>query len=137
MGTSRWGSTNRKGTRMFTPLANHGLQTDEISKSRNDISRPDADYPCLHDFARHVIHSTETLGVALDTVNNMIQQHAVFKEKQPQNQYRSIRASSQTRQYMHFQRQLLASLRARSEATHSRLQNEINFVRQMWPVPED
>lgn len=116
---------------MITPLAYHDMRTDDYSKSRNAISRPDTDYPFLHDFARHVIHSTETLGVALDTVNNMIQQHAVITEKPTRDMYSSIRVSSPIRQYMHFQRQILVSLRARSEATQSRLQNEINLVRQI------
>jgi len=102
--------------------------TDANSKSRNAIARPDTDYPFLHDFARHVIHSTETLGVALDTANNMIQQHAIFMDNQAQRSYQHIRVLPQTRQYMQFQRQMLVNLKARSEANQLRLQNEINFV---------
>lgn len=109
-------------------VLNLPVMADENSKSRNAIARPDTDYPFLHDFARHVIHSTETLGVALDTANSIIQQHAFFMDSQAQRSHQHIKVLPQTRQYMHFQRQMLVSLRARSEANQLRLQNEINFV---------
>ena len=52
-------------------------------------------------------------------------------ENQTQNLYQNVIALLQTRQYIQFQRQMLVSLRARSEANQLRLQNEINFVRQV------
>lgn len=57
-----------------------------------------------------------------------MQQHAFFMEKQTQSSYQIMKTLPQTRQYMQFQRQMLVSLRARSEANQLRLQNEINFV---------
>lgn len=94
-------------------------------QGRNDSSRLKNGYSLFHDFARHVIHSTETLGVALDTVNSMIEQQKLVTESQEM---------SHTRQRLHFQRQMLGNLRARSESNQLRLQNEINFVGQVYYI---
>ena len=97
-------------------------------ESRDAHSRSDTDYPQLHDFARHTIHSTETLGVALNTVDSMIRQQNLLLEKTQQGQRDNVKALLQTRQYMQFQHQMLANLKSRSEANGLRLQNEINLV---------
>lgn len=83
----------------------------------------------LHDFARHVIHSTETLGVALDTVNRIVEQQEILATKVEHKVNQGTKAPPQIQQYLHFQRQMIKNLGARSEANQLRLQNEINFVR--------
>ena len=97
----------------------------------------DIDYPRLHNFARHTIHSTETLGVTLNTVDNIIKQHAELTGKHCREEPESPKAFLQTRQHMQFQRQMLASLRARSIANEQRVQNEINLVSmtELIPIP--
>ena len=90
------------------------------------MPRPETDFPRPHDIARHVIHSTETLEVALNTVGSMIQQGRHFKKGQTLQAGKGC--FSQKLHYMRFQLQLLQNLKARSEAVGLRLQNEINLV---------
>lgn len=100
----------------------------QVEKGRNESSRPKADYPFLHDLARHVIHSTETLGVALDTVDRIIEQQGILAATSNPRLNSNTRILRQTRHQLHFQRQMLKNLRARSEANQLRLHNEINFA---------
>lgn len=110
-------------------LHHPGTRTNYFQgRSRN--GRRKTDYTILHDFARHVIHSTETLGVALDTVSRIIEQQEALTANVDHKVHQEFKALPQTQQYLHFQRQMLKSLKARSEANQLRLQNEINFVRQ-------
>jgi len=83
----------------------------------------------LHDIARHAIHSTETLGVASNTINSILRQHELLLKKQRQHPTEHIKTQWQTRQYLQFQSQMFASLRARSEANELRVRNEVNLVR--------
>ena len=75
-----------------------------------------------------MIHSTETLGVALDTVDQMIAQQGILAAALNPNLYSNTRITRQTEHHLQFQRQMLKNLMARSEANQLRLQNEINFV---------
>lgn len=100
-------------------------------QGRNESSRLKTDYPFLHDFARHVIHSTETLGVALDTVDRIIEQQQSLAVNLNHQACLEAKVPAQTHQTLHFQRQMLKNLRARSEANQLRLQNEINLVREL------
>lgn len=100
----------------------------QIELGRSESSSRKTDYMFLHDFARHVIHSTETLGVALDTVNRILEQQEKLTANVKHKIFQGTKALPQTQQYLHFQRQMLRNLRARSEANQLRLQNEINFA---------
>ncbi len=100
----------------------------ENAQDRNQSSLLKADYPFLHDFARHVIHSTETLGVALDVVNRIIEQQESFMENSNRGPHQGTTSLPESQQHLYFHRQILRGLRARSEANQQRLQNEINFV---------
>lgn len=101
----------------------------ERHQRRKDQVTSKINYGDLHDFARHVIHSTETLGVALDVVGSMIEQQSLSTASPDRAQYQ------RTRQSLHFQLQMLKSLKARSESIQLRLQNEINFVCQVRLLP--
>ena len=68
----------------------------------------------------------------MDTVNRIIEQQEVLTANVNPKVHQERKALPQTQQYLHFQRQMLKSLRARSEANQLRLQNEINFVRQNY-----
>ena len=59
---------------------------DMKCKSRNAQSSPETDYYRLHDFARHAIHSTETLAVAINTMDSILQQHQIFSERRQQGE---------------------------------------------------
>lgn len=82
----------------------------------------------LHETERHAIHSNETLGVALTTVNTMLQQHARLLARRNQDDGNGFTVLSQTHQYMQFQYHMLESTRARSISNEQRLRNEINLV---------
>jgi hypothetical protein len=88
------------------------------TQSRDAGFAKEPNFPLLHDVARHVIHSTETLEVAISTVGQMA---AIVKSVEPSSHY-----PSQHRLVLH--RQTLSNLRARSQALDARLRNEIALV---------
>lgn len=52
-----------------------------------------------------------------------------MRAKLKYNKRENSQGQEHVQQCLHFQRQMLKSLRARSQANQLRLQNEINFVR--------
>ena len=82
----------------------------------------------LHEIERHAIHSNETLGVALNTVNAMLQQHARLLSRRNQDELGGPVVLYQTHQYMQFQYHMLENTRARSISIEQRSRNEINLV---------
>ena len=112
------------------PRLNHSGTDAEGFQGRKEIFQRKTDYPLLHDFARHVIHSTETLGVALDSVNMIIKQQEAFTAIAKHEVSQEMKSPPQTKQILHFQCQMIKNLKARSESNQLRLQNEINFVGQ-------
>lgn len=66
--------------------------------------------------------------MASNTVNSILREHELLLEKQRQSPEEDIKVLWQTRQYMQFQHQMFASLKARSEANELRLRNEVNLV---------
>ena len=82
----------------------------------------------LHEIERHAIHSNETLGVALNTVNSMLQHHARLLSKRVRADGGGPVVLARTHQYMQFQYHMLESTRARSISNEQRSRNEINLV---------
>lgn len=82
----------------------------------------------LHEIERHAIHSNETLGVALNTVKTMLQQHARLFSNRVHAENGGLAALPRTHQYMQFQYHMLESTRARSISNEQRSRNEINLV---------
>ena len=60
----------------------------------------------------------------------MTEQQGILAATPNPNLYSNTKILRQTEHHLHFQRQMLKNLRARSEANQLRLQNEINFVHQ-------
>lgn len=89
-----------------------------------------SNFPLLHDFARHTVHSSETLDVAIDTTANILSQHEWFSNEGRLYIDFDLIASRHTRQHLRFQIQMMQSLRARSKANEARLRNEIDLVSQ-------
>ena len=85
-------------------------------------------FPLLHDFARHMIHSSESLDVAIDTMAGILSRHQLFLDVE--RSYIDIDpiVLQRTRQHLLFQNQMMRSLRARSKANEARLHNEIDLV---------
>jgi Mg2+ and Co2+ transporter CorA len=99
-----------------------------IELTRNTISPPRPDYPRLHDLARHIIHSSETLSIAIETMSSMIDQYEAYLAERPSLSKAAITKSQQTRKSIQFQTSLLRCLKARSIALEDRLRNEINLA---------
>ncbi|KAL9098649.1 MAG: hypothetical protein Q9163_005733 [Psora crenata] len=85
-------------------------------------------FPLLHDFARHTIHSSESLDVAIDTVAGILSQHEWFLDAGRSYIGVDPTVARRTRQHLRFQIQVMRSLRARSKANEARLRNEIDLV---------
>lgn len=86
-----------------------------------EATRPKkSNYLLLHELARHAIHVSETLAVALESVKDIQHQHREFMAMHPQ--------SSSTCQLFQspfqFPLRLLDSLLSRSDSNKARLQNE-------------
>jgi hypothetical protein len=78
----------------------------------------------MHEMARHIIHSSETLSVARETLTSMLQTYHTLLDSVPAN------ASSQPDVIPELEQQisLLKCIHLRSETIEARLKNEINLV---------
>ena len=85
-------------------------------------------FPLLHDFARHTIHSSESLDVAIDTMSGILSQYEWFSDTGRSYIDVDPFTSRRAKQYLSFQIQAMRSLRARSKANEARLRNEIDLV---------
>jgi hypothetical protein len=97
-------------------------------QNRVSLENPQPDYSAMHDLARHTIHSSETLAIAVETVTRVIQEHEIFFNENTLLPMMSIMLSKQTRRTFRSQVALLKSLYLRSKALEERLRNEINLV---------
>ncbi|KAL9017497.1 MAG: hypothetical protein Q9185_005163 [Variospora sp. 1 TL-2023] len=74
--------------------------------------------------ARHMIHVSETLTVALHSLQGLKTQQENFAGRYVEQ----VKSSSNSKSNFHFQLQLLGSLLSRSESNKARLQNEITLA---------
>lgn len=74
--------------------------------------------------ARHMVHVSETLTVALHSVQGLKTQQENFAGQYLQQ----MKSNSNAKSNLHFQLQLLQSLLSRSGSNKARLQNEITLV---------
>jgi len=82
----------------------------------------------MHEIARHAIHSSETLEMAMETLSRMIQEHQTwFNENVAENASKAV-SLKPVRKSLQFQSTLLKCLHLRSKAVEERLRNEINLV---------
>ena len=97
--------------------------------NRSPESEATADYPMLHETARHSIHSSETLDIAVECLLAMCEQHTLLSNRTlPKDKGREV-SYTKIHQALQFRLQVLRSLRARSQANEARLRNEITLVR--------
>lgn len=92
--------------------------------------RPEAEYRPLHDIARHAIHVTETLDVAVQNVNQIIRQHEMYMSVRrdqyaPQTTEETPFEDISSR--LSFFQSHIESTRHRSISNQKRLQNEIQL----------
>ncbi|CZR58840.1 uncharacterized protein PAC_08732 [Phialocephala subalpina] len=96
--------------------------------NRTTSTAPNPDYPRLHDIARHAIHISETLDLAIKTVDSMMTQHDQFlADRQALDNVLRI-TQSKIGKHMCFYHHTLNSLRCRSESNKERLLNEIQLA---------
>ncbi|ERF75849.1 hypothetical protein EPUS_01215 [Endocarpon pusillum Z07020] len=100
----------------------------DVERNRDRNKQLEPDFPALHDLARHAIHSSETLGIAVETVSEMIRHHKWPLSDKATSTPLELSRFQQTRQLFQFQLQTLKSLKARSDSNLSRLQNEITLA---------
>ncbi|KAL8756772.1 MAG: hypothetical protein Q9184_004386 [Pyrenodesmia sp. 2 TL-2023] len=74
--------------------------------------------------ARHMVHVSETLTVALHSLQGLKEQQEEFAGQHLQQR----KSNSNSKHNFHFQRQLLQSLLSRSESNKARLHNEITLA---------
>jgi hypothetical protein len=100
------------------------------AQNRTPSSNPNPDYARLHEIARHVTHSSETLEVAVGTVDSMLRQHKEFLEERPgkASETATVCISKRTAKILEFQSQMLQNFKLRSQSNGERLQNEITLV---------
>lgn len=82
----------------------------------------------MHEIARHAIHSSETLAMAIEIMTSLIQEHEMFFEENALFPTESIAQSKQTRRAFRSQITLFKCFHLRSKALEERLRNEINLV---------
>ncbi|KAJ5946653.1 hypothetical protein N7454_003492 [Penicillium verhagenii] len=92
--------------------------------------RPKPDYRRLHDIARHAIHVTETLDVAVQNVDHIIRQHEMYmhtrRDQYAPNTPQDVSFEDISSRLSFFQSHI-ESIRHRSISNHKRLQNEIQL----------
>ncbi|KAJ6006387.1 hypothetical protein N7451_004331 [Penicillium sp. IBT 35674x] len=105
----------------------------EKEKGNENVSlgkRPEPEYRRLHDIARHAIHVTESLDVAVQNVNHIIRQHEMYIHAR-RNLYAPL--TSQDTPFedissrLSFFQSHIESIRHRSISNQKRLQNEIQL----------
>lgn len=101
----------------------------DIPAHRNKGQPPN--YRKLHDIARHSIHVTETLDVALQTIERILENHRTYMYPgdsvlSPSLQTSQAWQAIQSR--LSFPQSFLGSLRHRSISNEKRLQNEIQLT---------
>ncbi|OHF04436.1 hypothetical protein CORC01_00288 [Colletotrichum orchidophilum] len=110
-------------------------------KTRDNTHVPDAampkptpDYRHLHETARHAIHVSETLDLAVKAARKILLQHETYKAG-PDDGSRSVvawkRAWNHTHQRLQFYEEMLSSLQERSASNKARHFNEISLAYNM------
>ncbi|KAI0427750.1 hypothetical protein F5Y09DRAFT_344327 [Xylaria sp. FL1042] len=98
-------------------------QVREVEKKIPSKGRPDPDYRHLHDIARHAIHVSETLDVAIKTIRRMIERHKdLWSSLSDQGGEQEIHSQLQ------FFESYISSLSSRSASNEKRMLNEIQLA---------
>ncbi|KAJ5852143.1 uncharacterized protein N7529_011528 [Penicillium soppii] len=134
---------NRDPTWLSDPFWVHALLVEQVARAQEPSvwairdhvrgletegkpeGRPQPDYRRLHDIARHAIHVSETLDVAVQNLEHMVMQHESYMNTNPENitfVYEDIHLH--LRSFQSF----IANLRFRSMSNEKRLQNEIQLA---------
>ncbi|EAW12870.1 uncharacterized protein ACLA_013010 [Aspergillus clavatus NRRL 1] len=99
-----------------------------IEKARNFPHPPALNFPNLHDIARHIFHSNETLNVAAQILESLIAEQKSFQKEYPALVKGNRGSWSQNGQRAKRVKRQLQSLAFRSQSLGERLHNEINLA---------
>ncbi|KAK8041563.1 hypothetical protein PG994_014570 [Apiospora phragmitis] len=94
-----------------------------IEKEGKPEGKREPDYRRLHDLARHAIHVTETIDVALGTMHTILVHHEAVKTR-----LHDDRTWQKVHNRLLFFRQMLEGLRCRFNSNEKRLLNEIQHA---------
>ncbi|KAF2627577.1 purine and uridine phosphorylase [Macroventuria anomochaeta] len=118
------------------------LYDDSVWAVRNHISLWEArrsqetDYFLLHEIARHGVHVSETLSVAIRSLDTMQHHHERFRANSDSGRNKHGRRRwDKVGSRFEFQLQFLQGLVERSEANNARIQNEITLFTIGWICP--
>ncbi|KAI2776632.1 hypothetical protein F4815DRAFT_495818 [Daldinia loculata] len=114
------------------------IRTIELSPTRDPRTlreKPKYNYSRMHDIARHAIHVSETLDLAVKLSEDLIQEHQKLitsssdaKPRLETDRTKSLKqVYSNTHSRLVFFSHALFSLRCRSSSNHQRLSNEIQL----------
>lgn len=94
---------------------------------RKESGLPVVDYIRLHDLARHAIHVSETLDLAVKTSQRILEHHTAYKSDMAFTPKTKVTARN-VYESLHFFEHILDSLRHRAASNTARLQNEIQLT---------
>ncbi|KAF2650729.1 hypothetical protein K491DRAFT_782420 [Lophiostoma macrostomum CBS 122681] len=97
------------------------------TETKRSSYRLKASYFRLHEVARHAIHVSETLSVAVSTLGTMMHEHDYFFRDYPPPDVASNTSYTRSRARLSFIRNTLKSLLERSNSNKDRLANEIQL----------
>jgi len=100
-------------------------QVRAAETERVPLGKPQPDYRRLHDMARHAIHISETLDLAVEILQSILVQHDDFVATAQKDQQI---VSKDIRLRLLFFMSTLKGLRHRSASNKERLQNEIQLA---------
>ena len=99
-----------------------------LEQNRADVHSGWLNYPSMHEMARHTIHVTETINMAITVVENIMQERQSF-HRPGNHDMQSISVQDlELDQGLRCQKTLLQCAKGRSQALALRIQNEINLV---------
>ncbi|KAI1272700.1 hypothetical protein F5Y07DRAFT_403186 [Xylaria sp. FL0933] len=98
-------------------------QVRDVEKKVPSKGRPNPDYRHLHDIARHAIHVSETLDVAIKTIKRMIERHKDLWPSLPDQD-----GEQEIHSQLQFFESYISSLSSRSTSNEKRMLNEIQLA---------
>jgi Mg2+ and Co2+ transporter CorA len=103
-------------------------QVRAMEREKIPATKPKPNYRLLHDISRHEIHVSETLGVAISTIDSILECHKDVMASILSVDATSNHSSKHIHQRLLFHKHMLDSLRHRSSSNKERLMNEIQLA---------
>ncbi|KAB5569897.1 hypothetical protein GE09DRAFT_1217349 [Coniochaeta sp. 2T2.1] len=100
----------------------------ETESARTSEHKPEPNYRHLHDLARHAIHVSETLALAVMAAGSISQQHLEIMGGAADTDEHSRRAAKRIGNRIVFYEHMLRALQCRAASNKERLMNEISLA---------